>query len=476
MTALEKNDVSTKIDADKFYSSRSLKTVDIAVIGGGSAGIGAARSAAKRGAEIILIENDRIGGDCTFTGCIPSKAILDGAKSGLNFEESYEKARTAIQKVSKAEDEVALNKEGIKVAFGNAAVKGPHEISIDEIKLKAKRIIIATGANPLIPNIPGIDKIDYLTSDNIFNLERQPKSLIIVGGGPIGVEMAEAFARFKTQVTLIEGTDRLIPKEEPDASEIIEFHMSALGVTVLKGAKVVKFSRDESNQTMVYLEDGRSFTAERVLMALGRRPSIAGLGLQESGVDLNEFGQIKVDSKLQTTVKSIYAAGDVCQSLQFTHVAYRTGYIAATNAMAKVPYVRFSSKNIPWVTFTNPEVARVGNTESQVPSSARVAYLELTEIDRAIAADDFDGFIKVITVPRSISRHVAGGTIVGATIVAPRAGEMIHELVLAMKAKIYPYKIALTTHAYPTYSSGVGQAMLQFFGEFGGKSWRGVKK
>jgi pyruvate/2-oxoglutarate dehydrogenase complex dihydrolipoamide dehydrogenase (E3) component len=213
--------------------------------------------------------------------------------------------------------------------------------------------------------------------------------------------------------------------------------------------------------------------ADELLVAVGRKPVTDGLGLDEAGVRVDRRGFIQVDSRLRTTASGIFAAGDVAEHLQFTHVAYETGRMAALNALARVPLHRFRTSSVPRVTFTDPEVARVGITESEAAAQgARVAFLPMTELDRAITAGRTEGFVKIIAGPRPILRRAAGGRVLGATIVAPRAGEMLHELVLAMRTGMFPARLALTTHAYPTWSMAVQQAAAQFFGEFGGRSAR----
>jgi pyruvate/2-oxoglutarate dehydrogenase complex dihydrolipoamide dehydrogenase (E3) component len=449
-------------------------TFDLVIIGAGAAGIGAARAARAKGAEVVLVEGGRVGGDCTFTGCIPSKTIIEAANRGDDFATAMTKVHRAVEHVAASESAEVLRHDGIDVREGTARLAGPHVVEVDGRALSARAVVIATGANPLIPRFPGIETVEYRTYETLFDLTSLPKSLSVLGGGPTGVEMAQAFARLGSVVTIVEGAERLLPSEEPLASATLQNVFARCGIEVRTGTTVERVEEIGGETSIrLHLRDGSRVETDVLLVAVGRAPATSGLGLEDAGVRVDRGGFIQVDSRLRTTARGVFAAGDVAQPLQLTHVAYETGRIAALNALARVPVHRFRPAAVPRVTFTDPEVARVGVTESQAAArGGRVAFLPMTELDRAITAGRTEGFVKVVAGPRTILRGTAGGRILGATIVAPRAGEMIHELVLAMRSGTFPARLALTTHAYPTWSMAIQQAAAQFFGEFGGRSAR----
>ena len=447
---------------------------DLVVIGAGAAGIGAAQSARRRGAAVTLVERGPIGGDCTFTGCVPSKTLLEAAVRGAGFAEAMSAVHRAIDTVAAMEAAPVLREQGINVLEGIARFRDRRTIEVGGTILRPRAFVVATGAAPAVPPIPGLSTLPFLTNENLFNLTELPTSMVVLGAGPIGVEMAEAFARLGTSVTIVEATDHILPREEPLAAEVIAHSFRALGIKLRLGVPVTGVAAGESGGGVrVTLGDGTVLEADQLLVAVGRRPVTADLGLDAAGVATDSRGFVTVDSRLRTTAKGIFAAGDVASPLQFTHVAYQTGRIAATNALARLPTHRFNTAHVPWVTFTSPEVARVGLTEAEaVAKGGRVVFVPMSEVDRAITSGHTEGFIKIIAGPRPLVRNLAGGQFLGATIVAPRAGEMLPEIVLAMQTGMFPARVALTVHAYPTWSMAVQQATAQLFGEFGGRSFR----
>ena len=356
----------------------------------------------------------------------------------------------------------------------------PTSIDVDGTTVRSKRFIVATGARPLIPPIPGLRESSPLTNETLFQLDQRPASLAILGGGPIGCEMAQAFARLGTRVTLIEAADRLLPREEPDASSVIADVLARDGVTVRVGSTATLVEHSPDGAVCVHSETGAPIAATHLLAAISRAPSGRGFGLEEIGVTIDQRGAITVDDTMATNVGGIWAVGDVTGRLQFTHVAGRMGWIAATNALSKLARVRrfrLDTRATPWVTFTSPEVAHVGLTEAEAAErhpDASVAHLPLTHVDRAIAVGATDGFVTLIAAPRRGTRHLAGGRLVGATVVAPTGGELIHEAALAMQTNMFVGRLAQTTHAYPTWSMAIQQAALQFFGESAGLRARPV--
>ena len=445
---------------------------DLVVIGGGAAGLSAARAARRRGAKVTLVSDSPLGGDCTFTGCVPSKTLLNAAHRGDNFDVAMAQVQRTVASIGADESFDVVRGEGIEALNDRATFVDRNTIDVGGRSIRARRFVVATGAKPFIPPIPGLDSSRVLTSEQLFTMSALPRRLAILGGGPIGVEMAEAFSRLGSRVTVIEAMDRILPREEPESSEVIAECLEQIGVTLRTKTACTAVEHSVNHVTLTF-DAGTTLECDALLVSVGRTPSSAGFGLEMIGVGTSTRGFIKVDDRLRTSVRSIYAAGDVAQTLQFTHVADENGRIAATNALSRVPVRRFHPEWIPAVTFTSLEVASVGVTEAEVGhDEARVAYLPMSEFDRARTSGDTRGFVKIITVPRRLSGHRLGGTIVGATIVAPRAGEMLAEIVLAMRTNMWPARLAVATHAYPTWGLAVQQTIAQFFGEYGGRTAR----
>ena len=449
---------------------------DLVVIGGGPAGLAAARGARRRGATVTLVSDSPLGGDCTFTGCVPSKTLLSAAHRGDSFDEAMAAVHLTVKKIAAGESFDVVRSEGIDVLHARATFLDRSTIDVGRRTLRSRRFVVATGAKPFIPPILGLDASRVLTSEQLFTMSALPRRLAILGGGPIGVEMAEAFARLGSRVTVIEALARILPREEPESSDVIAEHLVQLGVTIRTATSCTKVEHSTNHSTLAF-DDGTLLECDALLVSVGRTPSSSGLRLEGVGVRSNARGFIEVDNRLRTSVRTIYAAGDVAQTLQFTHVADETGRIAAANALSRVPIRRFHPEWIPLVTFTSLEVARVGVCESELSHPrARVAYLPMSEFDRARTSGDTRGFVKIITVPGRISSHRLGGKIVGATVVAPRAGEMLAEIVLAMRSGMWPARLATTTHAYPTWGLAVQQTAAQLFGEFGGRTARAANR
>ncbi|MGE3448630.1 MAG: NAD(P)/FAD-dependent oxidoreductase [Microbacteriaceae bacterium] len=441
---------------------------DLVVIGGGAGGLAAARAAARRGARTLLVEQGRLGGDCTFTGCVPSKTLIASAARGRSFVGAMADVRRAVETIAESEDDAVLEREGVRVVHGRARFRDPHLLDVDGRRLRARRVIIATGAGPSIPPIPGLDTVDYLTNETVFDLDRQPRSLAVLGGGPIGCELAQAFARLGTAVTVIEALPRILVREEPETSAVITEALRGDGVDVRVGRRVVRaaVTRPDGGVTL-HLDDGRCIAADRLLVAVGRAATTTGLELDDAGIETRD-GFILTDDRLRTTAPGVWAVGDVTGHVQLTHAADEMGRIAAANALGRRAR-RFDATAIPSAVFTSPEVGRVGVTEAEVADrGARVAYLPLTEVDRAIATGETRGFVKLIAGPRRVTGNAGGGRLLGASTVAPTGGELVHEVALAMRARMFTGRLAQTVHAYPTWSVAVRQAAAQFFGDAGG--------
>ena len=458
-----------------------MKDYDVVVIGGGAGGLVAAREAKRRHAKVMIVQDGPMGGDCTFTGCVPSKALLAAAARGLSFDAALERVHHAVATIAATEDSEALGREGIDVIAGYARFTSPTTIDVDGRTLRSRRFIVATGARPLVPPVAGLRELPPLTNENLFQLPGLPASLAVLGGGPVGCEMAQAFARLGSRVSLFEAAERLLPREEPQASVVIADALRRDGVAVCVGANVTLIERTAEQRVCVHTEAGESVVADELLAAIGRAPSGRGFGLEELGVAIDPRGAIVVDDTMATNIDGIWAIGDVTGRLQFTHAAGRMGWIAAANALPKLARIRpfrFDTRAIPWATFTSPEVAHVGLTEAEAAElhpTARIAHLPMTHVDRAIAVGAEEGFVTLIAAPRRGTRHLAGGRLIGATVVAPTAGELIHETALAIQTNMFVGRLAQTTHAYPTWSMAIQQAALQFFGESAGLRARTVQ-
>jgi pyruvate/2-oxoglutarate dehydrogenase complex dihydrolipoamide dehydrogenase (E3) component len=445
---------------------------DLVVVGGGAAGLGAARAAVRAGARVLLVSDGEPGGDCTFYGCVPSKTLIESARRGQPYAVAAQRVRDVVAEVAETENAAALRAEGIQVRLGRARLLSPRQVAVGQDRVNTGAVVLATGSRPTVPPIPGLAAAPYLTNETVFDLPEAPTSLAVIGGGPVGCELAQAFARLGSRVTLVEAAPRLLPREEPPASQILAAAMAGDGVEVRTGVGVDRVASDGR----LRLADGSEVAADRLLVAIGRTPITDGLDLEAAGVRTDDGGHLITDDRLRTTAAGVYAAGDVTGRLPFTHAAYEMGRVAAGNALRRWRERprRYRPHATPWVTFTDPEVARVGLTEAQAAAvrGARVAHLPLRETDRALAAGRTDGFVTLIAGPRPVLGRVGGGRILGATIVAERGGEMIHEPALAMATGMFTGRLATTTHAYPTWSYAVQVAAAQFFMTIGGRRAR----
>jgi pyruvate/2-oxoglutarate dehydrogenase complex dihydrolipoamide dehydrogenase (E3) component len=444
---------------------------DLAIIGAGSGGLTAANFAARLGVRVALIEEHKIGGDCTWTGCVPSKALLKAAKvaheartashygirvapSVTDMSAVRDYIRGAIGRVYRFETPEELARQSIDVIPGAAHFIDPLTILAGEHTVRAKTFLIATGARPAAPALAGIEDVPYQTYEHIFDNDALPPRLLVVGGGPIGSELAQAYQRLGSQVTIVART--LLPKEEPEAREKIEQAFEREGGRLVRGrAKSVRRDGSEIVLSTGAGHDPEQLRGDMLLIAAGRSPSVSGLGLEKAGVKYSAKG-IPVDNHLRTNVPHIYAAGDVLGGYQFTHFAGWQAFQAARNALLPGHSSGFTDV-VPWVTFTDPEIAHVGLTEEearkQFGQEVQALRWEMSHTDRAVCENDEDGFIKVVT-----SRD---GTVLGATIVAGRAGETITEFILALRHHWKIADLAGAIHAYPTYSTAVQQLAAQ---------------
>jgi len=437
----------------------------------------AARDCNRAGQRVVLINDGPLGGDCTFTGCVPSKAIISAAARGVSFREAFEHAATVVGQIADTENAEVLRGEGVEVLEGRGRFRDPHTIEVDGTVISYGSAVVATGSGPFVPPIPGLDQIEYLTNENIFELRTAPSSMAVLGGGPIGCELAQALQRLGVQVTVFEMADRLLTREEPESSAVVQSALEYDGVTVHVGAGV---TRAEPTDHGIRLHtDELAVEVESLLVAVGRTPTGDGAGLDTIGVELDARGHVVVDDQLRTSVANVFAVGDVTGLAPFTHAADEMGRVAAANTRARHRRLarKFDAGPIPWVTFVDPEVARVGITESEAAAfDGDVAYLPMTENDRAITEGRTEGFVKLIAGPRKLVGKRGGGELLGATVVAARGGEMIHEPALAMRTGMFIGRLAQTVHAYPSWSVAIQKAAAQFFVEVEGRRSRPARR
>ena len=452
---------------------RPADQYSLVVIGAGTAGLVAAHAAAALGAKVALIERDLLGGDCLNVGCVPSKAIIRtsslyadmrnaqhyGAQTpadiGVDFSAVMQRMRGIRARISRADSVNRLIAAGVDVFFGLASFTGPDALEVDGAKLQFKKALIATGARPDTPSIPGLAEAGFLTNETVFDLTELPRRLLVIGGGPLGCELAQAFSRLGAHVTIVQDMPLFLPKEERDAAQILSDAMARDGIEVRLNTSAINV-RAEGGQKLVDLvsDDYKSTVAvDAVLTGTGRLPNVEGLNLEAGDVAYDTAAGIKVDDFLQTSNRRIYAAGDVCLEHKFTHTADASARIVVHNALF-LGRQRLSSLVIPWCTYTDPAIAHVGIYVRQANARdipVKTFTIPLHDVDRAITDGEEEGFVKI---------HVKEGTdrILGATIVARHAGEMINEITLAMVAGIGLRTLAKVIHAYPTQAEAIKKA------------------
>ena len=456
---------------------------DLAVVGGGAAGLSAAQTAAAAKKRVVLISSGELGGECTWNGCVPSKALIEAAavchsarhagRFGVrvptvevDFPAVIAHVQDTIARIARYEDAGHLQAAGIEVRRGHATLASAGRLTVDGTALDAGSIVLCTGSRPSIPPIPGLDGVDFLTNETVFSLQQQPRRLLVIGAGPIGLELAQAFARLGSTVQVVDVAAELLPREDPDVVPVVRAALDSDGVAFILGATISDVSQDGTGVHVRVTAGGAEqvLDADAVLVATGRRPNIDGLGLEAAGCTTSKSG-IVVDHHLRTTLDGVYAAGDVTGVMPFTHVASYQGRLAATNALGKRR--KASYRVIPWAVFTDPEVAHVGLTEPEARrehgDDIRVTSLPFTAIDRAVINRQTAGLIKVITAKKPVIGHAAGGALLGAHIVGPNAGELIHEFAIAMQVHAFAGRLAQAVHAYPAMAVGVQQAVGRMF-------------
>ena len=447
---------------------------NVVVIGAGTAGLVTAAGTAGLGGRVALIERNLMGGDCLNFGCVPSKALISSArliqqireseKWGLDqlepqfvFEKVFERMRARRAKIAPHDSRERFESLGVDVFHGEARFVSPRQVEVNGQRLRARNFVIATGSRAVVPKIKGVESVPYFTNETIFEeVKEKPENMIVLGGGPIGCELAQTFQRLAVEVTILERGDQLLPKEDRDVAEFLEHRLIDEGVRVIKNADVRAVATSDTGKVALQLLDrqpGRlaevTFFADALLVAAGRRPNLESLDLKSAGVDVTERS-VRVTDYLQTSQRHIYAAGDVIGPFLFTHMADAQARVVVRNILVPFQFLRqkMDYSVVPWCTYTDPEIAHVGLGEKEAQRK-NIDYdlfvVPLEDVDRAVVESEEAGFAKVLTQKGS-------DKILGAIIVAPHAGDLLHELVLAMKAGIGLATIASTIHAYPTFA------------------------
>ena len=440
---------------------------DLIVIGAGSAGLVSAYIGAAVKAKVTLIEKQDMGGDCLNTGCVPSKALIRSAKFlaqaknsqhygirqtsvEFDFADVMERVHRVIDTVAPHDSAERYESLGVEVVKGEARITSPWSVEVGKRTLTARAIVVAAGGRPFVPPIPGIEDMDYLTSENLWELRELPERLVVLGGGPIGCELAQAFARFGSRVVQVEMLPRILIREDPEVSEMMTARFREEGVDVRVNHKATRFLVEDGRKVLLAEHQGEEVRVEfdALLVAVGRVANTANYGLEELGITLTKSRTLEVNEYLQSRIPTIYACGDVVGPYQFTHMAAHQAWFASVNALfgSFLKRFRVDYSVVPWATFTDPEVARVGLNEEEAREQGidcEVTVYDIDHLDRAITDEEARGFVKVLTVPGK-------DRILGVTIVGEHAGDIIAEYVSAMKNKVGLNKILGTIHIYPT--------------------------
>ena len=471
---------------------------NVVVIGAGSGGLVTSLIAAAVNAKVALVEKHKMGGDCLNTGCVPSKALIRSAKMlhyarraedwgfrstkvDFDFAEVMERVQGVIRKIEPHDSVERYEGLGVECIQGEARILDPYRVRVGERVLTTRNIVVATGAGPLLPSIPGLEEVEPLTSDTLWDIRKLPRRLVVVGGGPIGSEITQAMRRFGSEVTQVESAPQIMSREDADVSALIRSRFEEEGIRVLTGHRVVEFRREgDTKVVLCKTADGEvRLECDEILIALGRRANVKGFGLEELGVEITQRGTVAVDEFLRTNFPNIYACGDVAGPYQFTHYAAHQAWYAAVNALfSPLKSFKLDDRVVPWTTFTDPEVARVGLNEAEAKAKGievQVTRYGMDDLDRAIADGEDYGMVKVLTPPGK-------DRILGVTIVGSHAGDILTEYVAAMKHGFGLNKILGTIHVYPTmgeankYAAGVWknankpEGVLRFLRRFHG--WR----
>ena len=467
------HDYACNVRPDDWRNPVPAKRYNLVIIGAGTAGLTAARMANSQGAKVALIERNLLGGACLNIGCVPSKAIIrtsrayadmrDAARYGacvptdirVDFSKVMRRLRGIRARISRGDSAHALAAAGIDVFFGQASFTGNDSLAVDGATLRFSKALIATGARPDMPEIPGLAEAGFLTNENVFDLTEAPQHLLVIGGGPLGCEMAQAFCRLGIQTTIVQRWPLFLPREERDAAQILSDAFARDGIEIRLNTNVVKVRVEDGRKIVDLVSDDykSTVTVDAILIGTGRVPNTDGLNLAAAGVECNVTHGIVVDDYLRSSNRRIFAAGDVCLENKFNDTAEASAEIAVRNALF-LGRRKLSALTIPWCTYTDPEVAHVGLHVRQARArgiAVKTFVIPMHTVDRAITDDEQSGFVKI---------DVVNGTdrILGATIVARHAGEMIGEITLAMVAGFGLRTLARVIHAYPTHAAAIKMA------------------
>ena len=471
---------------------QAKENYDLVVIGGGVGGLSVASAAAQLGASVALVEKKKLGGDCLYHGCVPSKTLIRAATSSyetreagrygvltdnirVDYKRVMERLQEVISRVGEHDSPERFRNMGVDVFFGSGSFEDPHSFALDGATLRGRKFVIATGSGPLRPSIPGLDDVEYQTNLTIFDLEQLPRSMVVLGGGPIGVEMAQAFQRMGCQTTLLERGQYCLGKEDAEISQLLESELASDGVRILTRHRGIKVDIDKNGLKRVHVvgPDGKESVAkgEELLVGAGRRPTTEGLNLEAAGVETDGDGYIIVDRRMRTGQKHIYALGDVTGGEMYTHVAEYEASIVVPNALYGIPR-RVDYSAAPHCTYSEPEVAHVGLTEQRARDAGlkvKVYRYPLNQSDRHVIDGQEYGLIKLVC---------SGKKLLGASIVGHRASDLLHEYVTLMAHNLPITKISGTIHLYPSHGQSVRRAANLYYSEtlFRGRLVRLLKR
>lgn len=448
-------------------TSRNGDAYNVVVLGGGTAGLVTAAAVAGLGGRVALVERGRMGGDCLNTGCVPSKALISSARLAdrmrrsaewgitrqepqVDFGKVLSRVRARRATIAPKDSKERFESLGVEVIEGHARFVSPREVEVAGRRLRAGHFVIATGSRPSVPPIEGLPDVPFLTNETVFELEQRPERLAVLGGGPIGCELGQAFARLGSSVTIVQQAPQLLEKEDADVADCVRRRFEAEGLTIRTGARAERVERSGGGLRILLAapeSNGVPIACDTILVAAGRMPNVEDLNLETAGVAFTKRG-VTVDSRMRTSQRHIYAAGDVTGGLAFTHAADAHARTIVRNILLPAFPASFDGSAIPWCTYTDPEVARVGLSEAEARErgiKVDVWTEQIAEVDRAVVESEETGFAKVLT---------SKGTdrILGAAIVAERAGDLLPEFVLAMRLGLGLAKISGTVHSYPTYA------------------------
>ncbi|NKB34493.1 MAG: pyridine nucleotide-disulfide oxidoreductase [Pseudomonadales bacterium] len=476
VNSIQRNKVMKKFVKPKKFD------VNVVVIGAGSAGLVASLIVAGAKAKVVLVEKHKMGGDCLNTGCVPSKSLIrsgrimsyikraeeygiNNGNGDVDFAKVMERVQGVIKAIEPHDSVERFTSLGVECVKGEAKIESPYSVRVGERVINTRSIIVSTGARPLVPPIPGLDQIDYLTSDSVWELRELPRRLLVVGGGPIGCELAQAFNNLGADVTQVDMAARIMPREDPEVSAAVTEQFESDGINVLTDQRLLKFGQIGEQAYMDAEYQGETVQVEfdKVLLAIGRKANVEGFGLEELELPLTPQGTIEINEAMQTSYPNIYACGDVAGPYQFTHMASFQAFFSSINAMLGGLWRLKAKYNVvPWATFTDPEVARVGLSEEEAKAQNipyEVTRYDMDHLDRALADGEAHGFIKILTVPGK-------DKILGVTIVGYHAGELIGEFVFAMTHGMGLKKTSAVTHIYPT---------LLEANKFAANAWRNAR-